>query len=409
MLTRSHSSRTRYVRAALLLALAAHAPGVDAAAAQPDTARAAGARTDTGTQPGGTGTPVVLAVKPYPDTTAPTVSLGGRVMVRTSGVDTARAAGRVNASKLVLYLDGRPARGEYAVPLNSAETLWEVALRRTDAGRETWERVLAMPSLAPREVRVGLGPEDGPEFSWREPKPELDILLIRERWFYGGSFALLLALIGFLALAVTTGIIRDSVPAGLPGRQRPYSLARSQMALWLFLVTAAFLGIWAVTGDFRGIITAEALTLLGIGTGTTLGARAVEQAKCTRQEETTPGLAGLRARQDSLRAQASRNPAALSTLQAALDTTSTDLAAAEMAADPHSPPRRNFLLDILTEGGEIALHRFQIVIWTVVLAVIFVLAARRTLTLPQFDATLLALMGISGGTYLGFKIIEKQT
>ena len=31
-----------------------------------------------------------------------------------------------------------------------------------------------------------------------------------------------------------------------------------------------------------------------------------------------------------------------------------------------------------------------------------------TLTMPTFDATLLALMGISSGTYIGFKLPNKQ-
>jgi hypothetical protein len=41
--------------------------------------------------------------------------------------------------------------------------------------------------------------------------------------------------------------------------------------------------------------------------------------------------------------------------------------------------------------------------WILILGVVFVFCVFRQLTMPKFDATLLALMGISSGTYLGFK------
>jgi hypothetical protein len=47
--------------------------------------------------------------------------------------------------------------------------------------------------------------------------------------------------------------------------------------------------------------------------------------------------------------------------------------------------------------------------WTAVLVSIFLNGVFRTLTMPPLNPTLLALMGISAGTYLGFKFPEKQT
>ena len=76
--------------------------------------------------------------------------------------------------------------------------------------------------------------------------------------------------------------------------------------------------------------------------------------------------------------------------------------------------RSQFLLDLLSEqdasagsGRVIAFHRFQIVVWTLILGVIFVSEVLTKLTMPSFDSTLLALMGISSGTYLGFKVSAK--
>ena len=54
------------------------------------------------------------------------------------------------------------------------------------------------------------------------------------------------------------------------------------------------------------------------------------------------------------------------------------------------------------------LHRLQMLVWTVILGIVFVLKVLSNLAMPEFDATLLALMGISSGTYLGFKFPEQQ-
>jgi hypothetical protein len=47
--------------------------------------------------------------------------------------------------------------------------------------------------------------------------------------------------------------------------------------------------------------------------------------------------------------------------------------------------------------------------WTLILGVIFVGSVYHNLEMPQFSATLLGLMGISSGTYLGFKVPEKAS
>ena len=79
-----------------------------------------------------------------------------------------------------------------------------------------------------------------------------------------------------------------------------------------------------------------------------------------------------------------------------------------------SAHRTQLLLDLLSEqdtsGGEhrvITFHRFQIVVWTLILGVVFVSEVLTKLAMPAFDATLLVLMGISSGTYLGFRVSAK--
>jgi len=68
-----------------------------------------------------------------------------------------------------------------------------------------------------------------------------------------------------------------------------------------------------------------------------------------------------------------------------------------------------FWNDVLSDADGISLHRFQMAIWTIVLGFIFVVSVYNSLAMPQFSGTLFALIGISSGTYVGFKFPEKQS
>jgi hypothetical protein len=64
--------------------------------------------------------------------------------------------------------------------------------------------------------------------------------------------------------------------------------------------------------------------------------------------------------------------------------------------------------DIVSDANGVNFHRFQMAAWTVVLAFIFAVAVTRILAMPDFDTTLLALQGLSAGTYLGLKVSEPK-
>ncbi len=69
---------------------------------------------------------------------------------------------------------------------------------------------------------------------------------------------------------------------------------------------------------------------------------------------------------------------------------------------------QGFIDDLLTILHGYSFHRFQMFVWTIVLGFIFVHGVYNRLAMPAFSPTLLALLGISGLTYIGFKIPEKQ-
>ena len=68
-----------------------------------------------------------------------------------------------------------------------------------------------------------------------------------------------------------------------------------------------------------------------------------------------------------------------------------------------------FMHDLLSDINGISFHRLQMFVWTLVLGILFVYSVWARLTMPDFDVTLLALQGLTSGTYLGFKLPEKQS
>ena len=78
------------------------------------------------------------------------------------------------------------------------------------------------------------------------------------------------------------------------------------------------------------------------------------------------------------------------------------------AAYFRQPAWRGFLLDLLVEDKSISFHRFQILVWTMTLGVMFASNVIAELAMPDFNATTLALLGISAGTYLGFKFPDSR-
>jgi hypothetical protein len=64
--------------------------------------------------------------------------------------------------------------------------------------------------------------------------------------------------------------------------------------------------------------------------------------------------------------------------------------------------------DILSDGIDLSIHRFQMVAWTIVLGVVFLHQVYSRLSMPELPAVLLGLMGLSAGTYLGLKITAEK-
>jgi hypothetical protein len=85
----------------------------------------------------------------------------------------------------------------------------------------------------------------------------------------------------------------------------------------------------------------------------------------------------------------------------------TLLAATADGTNPVPQATQRFFTNLLTYSTGPAFHRYHMLIFIVILSVIFVIKVATNLGMPEFDATLLDLMGIANGTYLGFKLQDR--
>jgi len=339
-------------------------------------------------------------------------------------------------SKFILYIDGSAFKG-LPVSLVDNNTRLQFDLKRTTDNKDAWTSVLSRRrrNLFYRNVGVTVGYDKGPELP---STLTAGLIVINETWFkiFVVSF---LATIGlFWWLAYKSDVLRapgdkpeGTNAKGKPNR-KPYSLARTQMAFWFFVVIVSYIFIWMVTSDLSSLTT-SVLGLIGISAATGLGAAAVDSNKQSEQQNQLLALKEEKQKDEvdaerlagelkalTLAVSATPPPDNLEQQKAAVVAKQAELAAKQkeiqqgtdkiLALSDCTKPAasKRFINDILSDDNGISFHRFQIFAWTIALIFVFVASVCNGLTMPDFDGTLLALMGISGGTYIGFKLPDKQ-
>jgi len=264
-------------------------------------------------------------------------------------------------SNLVLFLNGRQLAKTNPVSVSVSydpahpelnELIFK--LQRTAETDATWDDLIVRDKNwrgfflkgVSRRVRPSIGLENGVA---AETHAVFELELLPLGWVYVCFGFMCFTLVGLIILARKSALLRDN-PGG------PYSLARTQMAIWSWLLVNAYFFLFVMTRDPAVDIPTSILGLLGISSTTYLAAALVDRS----------------------------------------DGTSTP------------PTSKGFWKDISGSSG-VQLHRIQIIAWTVVLAFVFILRIFAKLSIPDFNPTLLGLLGLSAGTYVGFKFPENQT
>ena len=346
---------------------------------------------------------------------------------------------------LIPYLDDVPLKGvhptEYfAVPEDAAEdsTSYEqvyylrFTLSRTEASKDAWRQILDRPEFK-RQMKVSVGFENGLEMqsfvlpSPKSPENDFTFTVIPPLRFSLGAALIVGALAVFVYLARWTDIIRDSNAPLRPDKRRPYSLSRTQMAFWFFLVIGAFFFLWIVLGDFD-TLNPSVLGLMGISASTALAAAFVDASKleAALDESDLPAVnlsqprPKIRVEIESLITATKNEMTKLEAERGNIDPEAAQLLADNAAAQAKKareiavlqrqleyfkwPAWKGVMFDLLAENDAISFHRFQIFVWTLALGIMFVSNIYNQLAMPAFSATLLGLLGLSGVTYVGFRL-----
>ena len=366
------------------------------------------------------------------------------------------------------------------------------------ANESAWFRLVGKPALSlPSSVTLRL-PEEALELPTKitvpAAHPDCQFYLIGiEQWRFLATVLLFFVILWFLVwLARTTDILRDTSGRVRPDGIEPVSLGRTQMAFWFILIVGSWAFLWVTTGNHH-TINDTCLILLGIGSGTALGAALIESTGTkflvtspldrprdkiktdiadailarlqklsslikdhpvqTRQqfiavlrkikEEETRDKRGANKPLDELlhKLQTDWNleeEPVKEGVDQAIIALARELKPARKAGSEETDAPAEPLTEVEVLGGELELlgvqqaafrkmpdkvwkrlfadwlgegsttkysfHRFQMLAWTLMLGFVFVIKVSADRAMPEFNAMTLALLGISAGTYLGFKL-----
>jgi hypothetical protein len=164
-----------------------------------------------------------------------------------------------------------------------------------------------------------------------------------------------------ICLAAGTNLLRARIaamPGGQAGSEKwppakaPFSLGRLQMAWWTAITLASFVVLAVSRHQWHGVLNLQTVLVLAIAAATMAGSSWVERG------------------------------------------------------DGGSQAAGGFLADILYDDGGLCLHRVQLLLWSLVLGLSFIWTVVTDASMPAFDFYKLAVLAISGCTYVGFKTQE---
>ena len=346
--------------------------------------------------------------------------LGDWILVSVCHLDTLMSAAAAQQQQVTLFVNGVDT-GNAPSGIDYDSGTITFILDRTEANEDQWQPLLYDPLFdrtTTLTVSAGVrGEQPLPRVEHADTTVKLNKLWVDwSTYLWLGLLILVLAML--VAFARNSDMLRDGPTVG--GVRQPYSLARTQMAWWFILIVAGYVFIWLVTGD-RDTIPPSLLGMMGISAATAVAAVAIapssdrqtkrkalfdaeiaaidmalEQITIDLAEAETKSsayAAALRPSLEKKRAELEERRAALIVQRAGLTTLA---------------PSSGWWTDLVKDDrGAFAFDRFQVVVWSIVIGGIFLSSVLWELTMPEFSPTLLALMGVSSGTYIGFKLPQR--
>lgn len=372
-----------------------------------------------------------------------TISLGDMIAVTVTGLLDLKA--KCAGVPIVLFLNGYPLKSIRPYPPSpppaatgpdasngdlyfllkvtdgSKATDGTVLNTGADGVNEPWRPILGRPPWpwqTPRTIAVSVGLEDQYPLKVADSAhvPLFYLNILGTKWFLIWG-VLFIGMLGVFYWAVPhTNIIRSGNPTVPTSVNGTFSLSKFQGAWWFFVILAAYLLIGIVTGDYLASINGTALILLGIGAGTVIGSEIIDKTRATQDpakirgeiEATKQLLDQADQRIAAIDAQLSASPPPPDAVALNRRRQDEDCRRRQVQSNYNklTGQSEGFLTDILSDADGISFHRFQLAVWTMILGFIFIRGVYDNLAMPIFDTTLMGLLGLSAGTYLGLKIPE---
>jgi len=271
-----------------------------------------------------------------------------------------------------------------------------------ELNRTAWDTFLKKHTSTSKVVNIAVAIAN--DSAWRVSNKPFSISAADSTIIRGVTVAVLAVfLIAYYFLVKHPSALRDA-------KNGTYSLGKSQMAFWGMAVALSFAGIWLVTHTMERI-PPKALVLLGISGATGLSAIVIGGNKdASFRAKIDNDIDKLKKEQSDLSQEKAKDPTLYAKdKEIRLAEIATQIAFKENEVNQVSAPSasQGFWQDICDDGNGLSFHRLQVVIWTLILGTVFIYSVKQVISMPDFSETLLILMGISNGTYLGFKIPEK--
>lgn len=283
--------------------------------------------------------------------------LNDRIAVQVNNLDSLLSL-QNDTGTLLLYLDGIAMTGIKANAIDVSSGYINFTITRND-NNDPWDifYVSPAPKYWKKDVSLSIGYYQTGAITTKAN--QVSLVIIRTGYFWIAIVCILIILILFF-YANKRGMLKDISTQVL--KDKPYSLGRSQLAYWTLIVSISYVFIALVTGGLAPLSTST-LILLGISGATTAAAGIIDQNDVLSNKTRTQS----------------------------------------------SNKSEGFISDVLSDANGISVHRFQMLVFNLILGLFFIKQVFTQLQMPDFDDNLLILMGLSNTTYAGLKINENTT
>ncbi|UII33677.1 hypothetical protein LVD17_07580 [Fulvivirga ulvae] len=287
--------------------------------------------------------------------TPDTLDFGDTLVVQLKHIDVLLNKGKVNLSEITLYIN------EFAlttlIPIRCVNDKDEICFILNERLLNTQEKnyIKKLPGLFLKEVGVGIQVKDTDIFYKCSKKLFIGLTKFKDEFIISCVFGVIL-FFSLLVLCRKTSLVRDK--STQPLKTRAFSLSRSQLAWWTFIILTSYLFIYLVTGE-TDLLNFTAVTLLGISAGTTAVGTTIDSTEPTEERHQNNASQG-------------------------------------------------WLIDVLSDCGGVSIHRLQNLIFNLIFGLIFIRTVTSDFVMPEFSENQLILLGLSAGTYTFVKTRENK-